>query len=99
MEKSKGKASFLDYQTLTDLARSRNIHCLEAHGLDMRKGVRFHKEGREWIAVDFDLPVSEKIRTVGFLLENDPASALAKSGIKGDSVKSNSMTPVLTLCC
>ena len=41
MEKGKGKASFLDYPTLIELARSRDIRFVEARGLDTRKGVRF----------------------------------------------------------
>ncbi len=99
MEKGKGKASFLDYPTLIDLARSRDIRFVEARGLDTRKGVRFFKDGSEWIAVDSDLPVEEKIRTLGFLLEHDPASTAARAGLKGHFSAGSSMTPVLTLCC
>jgi hypothetical protein len=99
MEKEKGKASFLDYPTLIDLARSRQIRFLEARGLDTRKGVRFHKDGSEYIAVDSDLPVSERIRALGFLLENEPAVMAEKVGLKGEFSAGSSMTQVLTLCC
>jgi len=99
MEESKGKASVLEYPTLIDLARSRNINFVEARGLDIRKGVRFRHEGREWIAVDSDLPISERIRALGYLLENEPASVAAEIGIKGDFSGTGSRTPVLTLCC
>ena len=99
MEKSKNKASVLDYPTLIDLARSRNIRFVEARGLDTRKGVRFRREGREWIAVDSDLPISERIRTLGYLLENEPTHVATEIGIKGDFTEAGSMTPVLTLCC
>jgi len=97
MEKKKHKGSTLDYTALRDLARSRNIRYVEARGLDTRKGVRFHKDGSDWIAVDKDLPVNEKIRTLGYLLENEPAAVAAKVGIGKDKI--GSLTPVLTLCC
>jgi len=98
MEKRKQKESALDYPTLRDLARSRNIRYVEARGLDTRKGVRFSKDGSDWIAVDSDLPVNEKIRTLGYLLENEPAIVAAKAGIKSGA-EISSLTPVLTLCC
>ena len=78
MEKRHKKANRLDYATLCDLARSRYVKYVEAGGLDTRKGVRFTKDGVDWIAVDSDLPVNEKIRALGFLLENEPASIAAK---------------------
>ena len=94
----KQKASRLDYTTLRDLARSRNIQYVEARGLDLRKGVRFTKDGQDWIAVDSDLPVNEKIRALGFLLEHAPSAAAEAVGLKGRLEKS-SLTPVLTMCC
>ena len=98
MEKRKQKASMLDYTALCDLARSRNIRYVEARGLDTRKGVRFSKDGSDWIAVDSDLPVKEKIRTLGYLLENEPETIAAKVGL--DKVaEANSLSPVLSLCC
>ncbi len=98
MENRKQKASILDYTTLRDLARSRNIKYVEAKGLDTRKGVRFTKDGSEWIAVDSDLPVNEKIRTLGYLLENEPSSVAARVGLAGKT-ETGSLSPVLTLCC
>jgi hypothetical protein len=91
----KQKASTLDYQSLRELARSRNITYVEAQGLDTRKGIRFTKDGSDWIAVDSDLSVNEKIRALGYLLENEPDTAAARVGFKVESSK----TPVLTLCC
>ena len=41
----------LAYLRLIDLARSHDIRFVEARGLDIRKGVRFYKDGSEWIAV------------------------------------------------
>jgi hypothetical protein len=99
MEKKKTTASVLDYPTLCDLARSRNIRYVEARGLDLRKGVRFSKDGTDWIAVDSSLPVSEKIRALGFLLENEPSSMAEMVGIKDKSYQASSFSPVLTLCC
>ena len=98
METGEHKRSRLDYTTLRDLARSRNITYVEARGLDLRKGVRFTKDGRDWIAVDSDLPVNEKIRALGFLLEQEPAAVAAAVGFK-DTLKGGSLTPVLTMCC
>ena len=97
MEERIQKASTIDYATLRDLARSRNIRFVEARGLDTRRGIRFTKDGSEWIAVDPDLPVNEKIRTLGFLLENEPAVMAEKVGLKGE--QEGSLTPVLTLRC
>ncbi len=98
MERREKKRSRLDYSTLRDLARSRNIEYVEARGLDLRKGVRFHKDGREWIAVDEDLPVNEKIRALGFLLENEPAAVAEAVGF-GSKIEGSSHVPVLTMCC
>jgi len=98
MEKRKQKASMLDYSALCDLARSRNVRYVEARGLDTRKGVRFSKDGSDWIAVDSDLPVKEKIRTLGYLLENEPATIAAKVGFE-KKLEVSSLSPVLTLCC
>ena len=96
MEKS--KHSRIDYRTLIDLASSRNIKFVEASGLDTRRGIRFRRDGSDWIAVDSDLPVEEKIRTLGFLLENDTVTMATKVGIN-DFSSAGSMMPVLTLCC
>ena len=71
---------------------------MEARGLDTRKGVRFTKDGSEWIAVDSELSVGEKIRTLGYLLENEPATIAEKVGFK-EATRAGSLTPVLTLCC
>ncbi len=89
----------MDFATLMDLARSKHIKVVEARGLDTRRGVRFQKDGSEWIAVDSDLSVSEKIRTLGFLLGKEPGEAARDMGFKTDFAGSNSMTHVLTLCC
>ncbi len=99
MEERKHKGSFIDYPTLIDLARSQCIEFVEARGLDTRKGIRFRQGDREWIAIDSDLPVSEKIRALGYLLDNKPAGVAARVGIKGDFSESSSLVPVLTLCC
>ena len=99
MKEGKHKESFIDYPTLIDLARSQCIKFVEARGLDTGRGIRFRQGDSEWIAVDSDLPVSEKIRTLGYLLENKPASVAAKAGIRGDFSKNSSMALVLTVCC
>jgi hypothetical protein len=98
MEEKNQETGSLDYQALCDLAKSRNIKCVEARGLDLRKGVRFHKDESEWIAIDIDLPLNEKIRTLGYLLEHEPETIASELGIEMGGEKS-STTPVLTLCC
>jgi hypothetical protein len=99
MKDGKHKGSFIDYPMLIDLARSQCIKFVEARGLDTRRGIRFRQGDSEWIAVDSELPVSEKIRTLGYLMENRPAGVAAKAGIRGDFSRNGSMTPVLTVCC
>lgn len=99
MEKNKHKASQLDYLTLCDLARSRGIRYVEADGLDMRKGMRFWKDGTDWIAVDSSLPVQEKVRALGYLLENEPASVASQVRMTSMLSSSDTMAPVLSLCC
>ena len=98
MKETSREDGMLNYQALCDLAKSRKIKFVEARGLDTRKGVRFLKDGEEWIAIDSDLPEKEKIRTLGYLLENEPAAAASEVGIEMTGERS-SLTPVLTLCC
>ena len=64
-----------DFQRLLDLAKSRNIEVIEAVGLDERCGLRFRKSGKEYIAVNSNLPDNEKTRALGFLLEKEPGSS------------------------
>jgi hypothetical protein len=89
----------LDYPMLQDLARSRGIKVIEAKGLDTRRGVRFCRNGTEWLAVDASLPVEEKIRTLGFLLENERADMAGKAGLQTGFPMGSGMSHVLTLCC
>jgi hypothetical protein len=98
MESEKLETSRLDYTKLRDLARSRNIMYVEARGLDLRKGVRFAKDGRDWIAVDSELPEKEKIRALGFLLEHEPEAAAEALGFQS-RLEGSSLVPVLTMCC
>ncbi len=89
-----------DYRALSDLARSLNIHVVEADRLDMRRGIRFLHDGSEWIAVDSSLSVNEKVRTLGFLLKNERADIETRAALISDvAAKSSTMSPVLTLCC
>ena len=60
--------------------------------------MRFSKDGTDWIAVDSELPIKEKIRTLGYLLESEPATIAAEVGIDSGA-ETSSLTPVLTLCC
>lgn len=98
MDETNQEKGVLDYQALCDLAKSRNIKFVEARGLDTRKGIRFHKDGEEWIAIDSDLKENEKVRTLAFLLENEPETVASEIGIQVGGER-GSVTPVLTLCC
>ncbi len=60
----------LDFQGLAELASSQNIRVVEAAGLGNSNGIRFRKSGKEWIAVNSSLSSMEKIRALGFLLND-----------------------------
>lgn len=89
----------IEYERLVELAGERHIKCAEARGLDTRRGVRFTKDGQEWIVLDSDLSFREKTRAVGFLLEATPADAAVKAGLFNDPAEARSAGIVHTLCC
>lgn len=60
----------LDFQGLAELASSQNIRVVEADGLGNSNGIRFRNSGNEWIAVNSSLSSMEKIRALGFLLND-----------------------------
>jgi hypothetical protein len=66
------KISALDYEGLLELAKSSRVKVIEAQGLGQRSGISFNKAGSEWIAIDSSLPLGEKSRVLGFLLEHYP---------------------------
>jgi hypothetical protein len=66
------RSTVLDYEGLLELAKSRRVKVIEAEGLGPSSGICFNKGGSEWIAIDSSLPIGEKTRTLGFLLENYP---------------------------
>jgi len=88
-----------EYEKLIKLAEDRNIKCAEARGLDTRRGVRFSRDGQDWIVLDSDLSVKEKTRAVGFLLQNEPADAAVRAGLYEDRSEARSAGIVHTLCC
>ncbi len=88
-----------DYDRLVGLAESRGFRCVEARGLDTRRGLRFSRDGQEWIVIDPELSVQEKARAVGFLLENTPADAAVRAGLYKDPAEASSAGIVHTLCC
>jgi len=67
----------ITYTNLRDLARSRYINVIETSSLDGRSGMRFHDAGRDTIAINSEEPMSEKIRALGFLLENYAGEGIA----------------------
>ncbi len=88
-----------DYTTLLDLARTANIKVVEVKGLDTRNGVRFHKDGLDWIAVNSDLPIEEKTRVVGFLMEKNAGDVARDLGGSWRARCNDGDGCVLTLCC
>lgn len=89
----------MDYRTLVDLARTHAIQVVEARGLDTRNGVRFFKNGREWIALNEDLPIEEKTRALGYLLYHSPGTVAERMGMPAGFSGGDSQSYVLTLCC
>ncbi len=87
------------YDGLIALAESRGIRCVEAHGLDTRRGVRFSRDGQDWIVFDKDLTAHEKARVIGFLLEHPPEDAAMDAGFFGNPSEARSHELVQTLCC
>jgi hypothetical protein len=59
-------------QEFFELARSRNIRVMEAEGLGEKSGLRYQKKGVEWIVLNSSMSEKEKIRAMGFLLEENP---------------------------
>ncbi len=59
-----------DFESLRDLARSRDIEVVEAQGLYDKNGIRFQQNGRDFIALNPILSEAEKVRTLGFFLES-----------------------------
>lgn len=62
----------MSLQDLSDLARSRNIRVIEAEGLGKKSGLRYQKNGVEWIVLNTAMSENEKTRALGFLLEENP---------------------------
>lgn len=59
-------------QQLFELAGSKNIRVVEAEGLGEKSGLRYQKNGVEWIVLNAAMSESEKIRAMGFLMEENP---------------------------
>lgn len=89
----------IDYTTMLDLARAANFQVVEARGLDTRKGIRFRKGGMDWIALDSDLPVHEKMRTLGHLMDHRMEDVASRFGKSWGSMCDGSSSCVFTLCC
>lgn len=59
-------------QDFFDLASSKNIRVIEAQGLGQKSGLRYQKNGVEWLVLNSSMTEGEKIRAMGFLLEDNP---------------------------
>lgn len=62
----------LSLRELSELAGSRNIRVIEAEGLGKKSGLRYQKNGVEWIVLNSAMSENEKTRALGFLLEENP---------------------------
>jgi hypothetical protein len=71
----------LNYQELINLAESRGLRVVEGTGPDLKDAARFSRSGKEWIIINESLSESEKIRSLGFLLDN--YSGKFKTDIQG----------------
>ena len=61
-----------DLQDLLELARSKGIRVIEAEGLGDKSGLRYQKRGVEHIVLNSSMTDNEKMRAMGFLLEENP---------------------------
>jgi hypothetical protein len=62
----------MNLQELFELAASRNIRAIEAEGLGEKSGLRYQKNGVEWIVLNSSMSDTEKIRAMGSLLGENP---------------------------
>ncbi|MCU0587571.1 MAG: hypothetical protein MUF52_05380 [Syntrophobacteraceae bacterium] len=88
-----------DYTTLLDLARASNLKVVEARGLDTRNGIRFNRNGVDWIALNADLPIHEKTRALGHLMKNSARDFAEDLGHGWRLACSKADGCVRTLCC
>ena len=79
-----------DYEKLMELAATRQIRVIEASETNGKDGMRFRSQGQDWIAINSDLSMNEKIRSLGFLLENAESN---------EGQESEGSTRVVTLQC
>jgi hypothetical protein len=70
----------VDLQGFLELARSKNIRVIEAEGLGEKSGLRFQKRGVETIVINSSMSDDEKIRAMGFLLEEDSSAVELDTG-------------------
>ena len=62
----------MSLQEFFELAKSKNIQVIEAEGLGEKSGLRYQKNGVEWIVLNSSMSENEKMRAMGFLLEENP---------------------------
>ena len=92
-------STVLDYEGLLELAKSRRVKVIEAEGLGESGGFCFNKGGSEWIAIDSSLPIDEKTRALGFLLENYPGMSGSTKWGPGEVVLNPDETYFHALTC
>jgi hypothetical protein len=83
----------VDLQELFELARSRSIRVIEAEGLGDKSGLRYRKRGVETIVLNSSMSDDEKIRAMGYLLEED------SSAVELDTAKIAEQLGLISLRC
>ena len=70
----------VDLKEFLELARSKNIRVIEAEGLGDKSGLRFQKRGVETIVLNSSMSDNEKVRAMGYLLEEDSSAVELDTG-------------------
>jgi len=83
----------MNLQEFLELAGSKNIRVIEAEGLGEKSGLRYKKNGVEWIVLNSSMSENEKMRAMGFLLEENPRF------IELDTVKIARQLGLISLQC
>lgn len=83
----------MNLQEFLELAGSKNIRVIEAEGLGEKSGLRYQKNGVEWIVLNSSMSENEKMRAMGFLLEENPRF------IELDTVKIARQLGLISLQC
>ncbi len=96
----KENRKILDYEELIQMAKDSGITVVEAAGQFDADGLRFQRDGKEYIAIDQSLSLSGKTRALGFLLNKQPGKpGLGSPGFQQGSSPREGSNPVFFLRC